>query len=434
MNLIPATGTGKSLSLICGALTWLTYFEDKHIEDLKTKINEISQDQDDQDDDDWIASSSKKVEQDKQRDQLKAELKFLIDKTQKIQEMKKQLNNRTSNHISDYVQDDDFIDDYQIKRELQSLKSGLSADEFNDILDDYHSDDEDETDPYDPNAQDKPVDYSLRIIYCSRTHSQLSQFVKEVQKTKFAQDLRLVSLASRANMCINDSVLALKNPTLINEKCLEMQKKKSSKKSEDSSPPKKKAKTSTCACPYKKSEVINKLKIKTLMDVHDIEELVTKGRELKACPYYASRQAVQDAQVVVVPYNTLLHQATREACQINLDNSVVIIDEAHNLLETIASIHSGEVYESHLTLAKDQLKSYDRKYGAMFNPRNKLYIKQLMYVIGKLTFLLRTKDSSLMLFGDFISQMDLVQVDLFKLIKYIEKSKLCYKLQSYSKR
>ena len=434
MNLIPATGTGKSLSLICGALTWLTYFEDKHIEDLKTKINEISQDQDDQDDDDWIASSSKKVEQDKQRDQLKAELKFLLDKTQKIQEMKKQLNNRTSNPISDYVQDDDFIDDYQIKRELQSLKSGLSADEFNDILDDYHSDDEDETDPYDPNAQDKPVDYSLRIIYCSRTHSQLSQFVKEVQKTKFAQDLRLVSLASRANMCINDSVLALKNPTLINEKCLEMQKKKSSQKSEDSSPPKKKAKTSTCACPYKKSEVINKLKIKTLMDVHDIEELVTKGRELKACPYYASRQAVQDAQVVVVPYNTLLHQATREACQINLDNSVVIIDEAHNLLETIASIHSGEVYESHLTLAKDQLKSYDRKYGAMFNPRNKLYIKQLMYVIGKLTFLLRTKDSSLMLFGDFISQMDLVQVDLFKLIKYIEKSKLCYKLQSYSKR
>ena len=79
-------------------------------------------------------------------------------------------------------------------------------------------------------------------------------------------------------MCINDSVLGLKNPTLINEKCLEMQKKKSSKKSEDLSSPKKKAKTSTCACPYNKSGVISKLKIKALMDVHDIEELDKKHK------------------------------------------------------------------------------------------------------------------------------------------------------------
>ena len=170
------------------------------------------------------------------------------------------------------------------------------------------------------------------------------------------------------------------------------------------------------------------------MKVQDIEELVTKGRELKACPYYASRHAVQDAQVVVVPYNTLLHPATREACQINLDNSVVIVDEAHNLLETIASIHSGEILESHLTLAREQLKSYDKKYGNMLSASNKLYIKHLRYVIGKLLCIFKTsQDSCLVHFGDFISQLDL-GFNLFKLIKYIESSKLCYKLQSFSKR
>jgi chromosome transmission fidelity protein 1 len=49
------------------------------------------------------------------------------------------------------------------------------------------------------------------------------------------------------------------------------------------------------------------------------------------------------AQVIVVPYNTLLHKNTREACGINVAGSVVIIDEAHNLLDTIRHIHSSEV-------------------------------------------------------------------------------------------
>ena len=58
---------------------------------------------------------------------------------------------------------------------------------------------------------------------------------------------------------------------------------------------------------------------------------------MNACPYYASRKAVEDSQVVVIPYNTLLHSSTREACKIQLENSVVIIDEAHNVLETIGT-------------------------------------------------------------------------------------------------
>lgn len=39
----------------------------------------------------------------------------------------------------------------------------------------------------------------------------------------------------------------------------------------------------------------------------------------------------------------LLHQATREACGIQLKDNIVIIDEAHNLIETISNIHSVEI-------------------------------------------------------------------------------------------
>ena len=48
-------------------------------------------------------------------------------------------------------------------------------------------------------------------------------------------------------------------------------------------------------------------------------------------------------QVVALPYNTLLHRQTREACGIRLAGHVVIVDEAHNLADTISSVHSRAI-------------------------------------------------------------------------------------------
>ena len=72
-----------------------------------------------------------------------------------------------------------------------------------------------------------PRDYCFtpQIFYCSRTHSQLAQFVREVQKSPFNDSTRVVSLGSRQNLCINDDVKRLKNINKINDRCLELQKK-----------------------------------------------------------------------------------------------------------------------------------------------------------------------------------------------------------------
>jgi chromosome transmission fidelity protein 1 len=64
----------------------------------------------------------------------------------------------------------------------------------------------------------KTIWCSVQIYFCSRTHSQLAQFVGEVQRSPFGQDIRLVSLASRQNYCINKTVQKLKNLSLINER------------------------------------------------------------------------------------------------------------------------------------------------------------------------------------------------------------------------
>lgn len=65
----------------------------------------------------------------------------------------------------------------------------------------------------------------FQIFYCSRTHSQLAQFVREVQKSPFNDSTRVVSLGSRQNLCINEDVKSLKSISKINDRCLELQKK-----------------------------------------------------------------------------------------------------------------------------------------------------------------------------------------------------------------
>ena len=54
-------------------------------------------------------------------------------------------------------------------------------------------------------------------------------------------------------------------------------------------------------------------------------------------------QAASPLQLVVLPYQMLLHAAARQAAGIRLQGQVVVIDEAHNLIDTITGIHSVEV-------------------------------------------------------------------------------------------
>ena len=51
----------------------------------------------------------------------------------------------------------------------------------------------------------------------------------------------------------------------------------------------------------------------------------------------------------MLPYNTLLHKSTRDAVGIKVKDSVIIVDEAHNIIDTINSLHSIEVSGSHVS-------------------------------------------------------------------------------------
>lgn len=67
----------------------------------------------------------------------------------------------------------------------------------------------------------------------------------------------------------------------------------------------------------------------TLKGVMDIEDLVKHGTEAHVCPYYLSRQTLEEAEVIVIPYNYLVNPETRRAQKVGLNGNIVIIDEVH---------------------------------------------------------------------------------------------------------
>jgi chromosome transmission fidelity protein 1 len=52
-------------------------------------------------------------------------------------------------------------------------------------------------------------------------------------------------------------------------------------------------------CPYLQQKAVERLRDEALLEAQDVEQLVTVGRKLSACPYYGSRAAVKDAQVCI---------------------------------------------------------------------------------------------------------------------------------------
>lgn len=45
-----------------------------------------------------------------------------------------------------------------------------------------------------------------QILFCSRTHSQLAQFLQELRKSPLSAGVRVATIASRSLLCVNDEV------------------------------------------------------------------------------------------------------------------------------------------------------------------------------------------------------------------------------------
>ena len=313
-----------------------------------------------------------------------------------------------------------------------------------------------------PRAEDdqESVD-ETKILFCSRTHSQLTQFVQEVRKVNLpppswavrtevlneGEDkqvlIKHLPLGSRRNLCINQKVAKLRHAPAITERCLELQQPDTPKDHK---------------CPYLPSPdsetLVNEFRDHTLATIRDIEDLGNLGRKIGICPYYASRSSIKPSEVslppnseafndpeikkvLTLPYPLLLQKSAREALDLSLKGHVIIIDEAHNLMDTISNIHSISVSHAQLKRCREIIGIYLHKFRNRLKGKNRVYVAQLVRLVDSILAFLDSKvackpgSDGLVSISTLMAGKGVDQINLYKLMQYLLQSKLARKVENY---
>lgn len=307
------TGTGKSLSLICGSLTWLRDHKRRTFEEGFTV------EAGDSDEPAWIIEHEHK----QKKQEALQRTQELNDRIAKIKANEKRAKDRFENGALRHK-----------RQKLANEGSNFDDNEAQFALDDYESDEEsvsrsrlgafDESGiSADTQALMEELGFSAaparnedaetpdepKIFFCSRTHSQLTQFSNELGRVRIpaairtdddlhvaaedrvVEDVKHLTLGSRKNLCINSKVNQLGNATAINERCIDLQQ----------------STNTETRCQYMPNQdretLLNDFRDHALAKIRDIEDLGVLGKKLGLCPYYASRPAIKHCEVITLSGN-----------------------------------------------------------------------------------------------------------------------------------
>ncbi|WVW82792.1 hypothetical protein I302_104803 [Kwoniella bestiolae CBS 10118] len=394
------TGTGKSLTLLTSTLTWLEQHQQRlsnsFVEGLREKMKK-----DDPDEPDWVVEHSLKARLAELRGVEEKREERLRKARERERKIRRNLNmsrgvvikkSKLQGSEGDGVQDKDRKEEEEfLPDDAQRDEEGpYLSKEVRELMDKYEAlRPKSSTNEGEEEEEDLP-----KIYYTSRTHTQLRQLTSELLKTSFpisdpdsstinpdqaepstSKGVSLVPLGSRKQLCINDKVRLLARSVAgderLNEACLDMQ--KSGKR----------------RCEYLPTKAEEGIMLdardSVLASVKDIEDIVAIGKKSCVCPYYATRRAVKQSQIVTLPYNLLLKKNAREALDINLKDQVIVIDEAHNLIDTLLSIYSTTLTSSTISNATSQLQQYYARFKNRLKSVHSLKIRQVLSLLQGLT-------------------------------------------------
>ncbi|KAK0187881.1 helicase C-terminal domain-containing protein [Armillaria mellea] len=445
------TGTGKTLSLLCASLTWIADEKNRARKGKMAALGEF-----DQDDNDWVAVQTRECLRRDVEDQekgyeerlakarkkeveLRRMAKARVSKKQKMKEKSKPIDDEEDDNV--FLPETEAAEDDNISPAVRLLMAKLDKGSRSDMLDEEEL-------------------TCTKIYYASRTHSQLTQIIPEMKRLKLfpvniqstcsssalprkrvAEESddevdidstvsysRTVSLGSRKQLCINDDLRSRKKD--LDEGCRELLNEKGDKRCQFLPP---------IDDDYRMTEFRDQI----LASPKDIEDLATAGRIVNLCPYFGSRRAIPQAELVTLPYNLLLQKSAREALGIDLKDQIVIIDEAHNLIPTLLALSTHKLSLSTLETSYKQVCIYVSKFRNRLSPVNLLHLKRLVAFLDALTnYTLSWKEDDvrqnqkveMLSVAELLGRLGnkVAGINLLEITGYLTTSKVARKIANYS--
>ncbi|CDS02763.1 hypothetical protein LRAMOSA00167 [Lichtheimia ramosa] len=344
------TGSGKSLAILCAALAWREYEKEQlRIQDEKQQLEDQKLIQDTLATLQSAQPSSTPAQEpivisDEEEEKSHPAPIILLDTHMDHHDSpggtkRQQPSACSSPSTSDHDDDDDFRP-VKIPRVIQQhQQQQQSKKESNDSQPIQLEDGEDLHEflkRVEEHNKSRPRQRIPKIFVGSRTHKQLAQLVGELKgNTRYRPKMSI--LGSREQYCIHSKVAKSQDK---NEECRIL------------------LDANACRFANKVKDVVTHRKVRSGgdLEIWDIEDLVELGRATSGCPYFASRTMAETADLIFCPYNYILEPSIRKAMNINLEGSIVILDEAHNIEDAARSAASFEATDTDLRILMKEFK------------------------------------------------------------------------------
>ena len=199
-----------------------------------------------------------------------------------------------------------------------------------------------------------------RVIYTTRTNSQQLQVMKELRQVVKASGQKVlgIGIQGRGNMCplVKTHPEWIEGtPEELSSLCGDLKKMTLSKSTS--------AQGKDLGCPYYRALLATDMEETihwVMAELPTIEELVKRCETIGVCPYELAKRLMPGASVIVAPYIFIFHPHIRgrllEWTKMDPKDTVLIVDEAHNLPDYLRELQSVELGQISLHRAGQEAK------------------------------------------------------------------------------